>query len=55
MGAFIQEGIEQGVILGGEGLKPSASGVRVKFSGRERLVTDGPFTETKELVAGLPR
>jgi hypothetical protein len=52
MGAFIQEGAERGVILAGEGLKPSSRGVRVRFAGRERLVTDGPFTETKELVAG---
>jgi hypothetical protein len=52
MGAFVQEGIERGVLLAGEGLKPSQHGVRVRFAGRERLVTDGPFTETKELVAG---
>lgn len=52
MGEFVQEGIERGVLLSGEGLKPSRHGVRVRFAGRERLVTDGPFTETKELVAG---
>jgi hypothetical protein len=52
MGAFIQEGVERGVILAADGLKPTSRGVRVRFMGRERLVTDGPFTETKELIAG---
>jgi hypothetical protein len=40
------------LMLVGEGLKPSSTGVRVRFSGKDRIVTDGPFTETKELVAG---
>ena len=43
---------EAGVMLGGEGLQPSAKGKRVKFSGDKRTVVDGPFAETKELVAG---
>lgn len=42
-----------GVLIAGEGLKPSSKGVRVRFSGTQRLVTDGPFAETKELVAGF--
>lgn len=41
-----------GIILAGDGLQPSSKGARVKFSGTKRIVTDGPFTETKELVAG---
>lgn len=44
--------VKAGIMLAGEGLHPSARGVRVRFSGKERTVTDGPFTETKELVAG---
>lgn len=52
MGAFIEEGVKAGVILGGEGLQPSSQGARVRFSGKQRMVTDGPFAETKELVAG---
>jgi hypothetical protein len=52
MGAFIEEGIKAGVILGGEGLQPSSQGARVRFTGSQRTVTDGPFAETKELVAG---
>jgi hypothetical protein len=52
MGAFFEEGVKAGVILGGEGLQPSAKGARVQFAGSQRLVTDGPFAETKELVAG---
>ena len=52
MGAFLEEGLKAGVFLSGEGLQPSSKGARVRFSGRERIVTDGPFAETKELVAG---
>jgi hypothetical protein len=52
MGAFMEEGVKAGVFLSGEGLKPSASGARIQFSGSQRLVTDGPFAETKELIAG---
>jgi hypothetical protein len=52
MGAFMEEGAKAGVFLSGEGLQPSSKGARVRFSGSKRLVTDGPFAETKELVAG---
>jgi hypothetical protein len=52
MGRFNQALIEAGVMLTGEGLKPSRYGKRVRFSGKNRIVTDGPFAETKELVAG---
>jgi hypothetical protein len=52
MGAFMEEGAKAGVFLSGEGLQPSSKGVRVRLSGSQRLVTDGPFAETKELVAG---
>ena len=52
MGAFFEEGTKAGVILGGEGLQPSSKGARVRFSGGQRTVIDGPFTESKELVAG---
>jgi len=52
MGGFMQEGIKAGVFLAGEGLQPSSTGARVRFSGSERMVTDGPFVETKELIAG---
>jgi hypothetical protein len=50
--AFNEELVKAGVMLGGDGLHPSAKGARVVFSGSERKVIDGPFTETKELVAG---
>jgi hypothetical protein len=53
MGKFNEELVKAGVMLAGEGLQPSSKGARVKFSGSKRLVTDGPFTETKELVAGF--
>ncbi|MCR4510054.1 YciI family protein [Pseudomonas sp. 32.2.56] len=53
MGRFNEELVEAGVMLAGEGLHPSSKGVRVKFSGSLRSVTDGPFIETKELVAGF--
>jgi hypothetical protein len=52
MGAFLEEGVKAGVFLSGEGLQPSSKGARVRFSGSKRMVTDGPFVETKELVAG---
>jgi hypothetical protein len=53
MGAFNEKLAKAGVLLAGEGLKPSANGARVKFSGSKRLVIDGPFAETKELLAGF--
>ncbi|MGP1387023.1 MAG: YciI family protein [Thainema sp.] len=53
MGQFNEELVNAGVMLAGEGLHPSSKGVRVRFSGRDRTVIDGPFTETKELVAGF--
>ena len=53
MGKFNEELVKAGVMLAGDGLRPSAQGKRVLFSGRERTVIDGPFTETKELVAGF--
>ncbi len=52
MGAYNEELVKAGVMLGGEGLHPSRKGARVRFSGAERTVIDGPFAETKELVAG---
>ncbi|QBB69800.1 YciI family protein [Pseudolysobacter antarcticus] len=53
MGKFNEELIKAGVMLAGEGLHSSAKGVRVKFSGSQRSVIDGPFSETKELIAGF--
>ena len=53
MGAFNEELSKAGVMLAGEGLQPSSKGARVKFSGNKRTVVDGPFPETKELVAGF--
>ena len=53
MGRFNEELVKAGVMLAGEGLHPSARGKRVRFSGSERTVVDGPFAETKELVAGF--
>ena len=53
MNKFIDELIKAGVLLGYEGLHPSSKGARVHFSGKNRTVTDGPFAETKELVAGF--
>ena len=53
MGKFNEELVKAGVMLAGEGLQPSSKGARVKFSGKQRMVTDGPFTETKELIAGF--
>lgn len=52
MGAFNEELVKAGVMLAGEGLHPSSKGARVHFSGRNRTVIDGPFAETKELIAG---
>ena len=53
MGKFNEELVKAGVMLAGEGLQPSSKGARVKFSGGKRTVVDGPFAETKELVAGF--
>jgi hypothetical protein len=53
MGKFNEELVKAGVMLAGEGLHPSSKGARVKFSGAKRTVIDGPFAETKELVAGF--
>jgi len=53
MGKFNEQLVKAGVMLAGEGLQPSSKGARVKFSGKKRIVTDGPFTETKELIAGF--
>jgi hypothetical protein len=53
MGQFNEELVKAGVMLAGEGLHPSAKGKRVRFSGSRRSVIDGPFAETKELVAGF--
>ena len=53
MGKFNEELVKAGIMLAGEGLHPSSKGVRVRFSGANRTVIDGPFAETKELVAGF--
>jgi len=53
MGKYNEQLAKAGILLAGEGLHPSAKGARVKFSGRERTVIDGPFAETKELIAGF--
>jgi hypothetical protein len=53
MGRYNEELVRAGVMLAGEGLHPSSKGVRVRFSGADRAVTDGPFAETKELLAGF--
>jgi hypothetical protein len=52
MGKFNEELVKAGVMLAGEGLHPSSKGARVRFSGAKRTVIDGPFAETKELIAG---
>src|SRR6476660_9395388 len=52
MDRYNEELVKAGIALVGEGLKPSSTGVRVRFSGKDRIVTDGPFAENKELVAG---
>jgi hypothetical protein len=53
MGKYNEELVKAGVMLAGEGLQPSSKGARVKFAGGKKIVTDGPFAETKELVAGF--
>jgi hypothetical protein len=53
MGKFNEQLVKAGVMLAGEGLHPTSKGARVKFSQDQRTVTDGPFTETKELIAGF--
>src|SRR6266699_4857491 len=53
MGKFNEELVKAGILLAGEGLQPTSKGKRVKFSGANRTVIDGPFTETKELIAGF--
>jgi hypothetical protein len=53
MGRYNEELVNAGIMLAGEGLRASSQGVRVKFSGKERTVIDGPFSETKELIAGF--
>ena len=53
MGKYMEEMVKAGVMLAGEGLQPSAKGARVKFSGGKPTMIDGPFAETKELVAGF--
>ena len=53
MGKFNEELVKAGVMLAGEGLQPSSKGARVRFSGDKRTVIDGPFSETKELIAGF--
>ncbi|MBI1322489.1 YciI family protein [bacterium] len=52
MGKYNEELVAAGIMQSGDGLKPSKFGVRVRFSGKDRIVTDGPFAETRELVAG---
>jgi hypothetical protein len=53
MGTYNEELVNAGIMLAGEGLHPSSKGARVKFHGDRRIVTDGPFAETKELIAGF--
>ena len=53
MGKYNEELVKAGIMLAGEGLHPSSKGARVRFKGDKRIVTDGPFAETKELVAGF--
>jgi hypothetical protein len=53
MGKYNEELVKAGVMLAGEGLHPSSKGVRIQFSGDKRTVVDGPFAETKELIAGF--
>jgi hypothetical protein len=52
MGNYNEELVDAGIMLSGDGLRPSSDGVRILFSGSDRTVTDGPFAETKELIAG---
>ena len=53
MGAYNEELVKAGIMLDGEGLHPSSKGARIQFSGEQRNVVDGPFAETKELIAGF--
>ncbi|WP_338764720.1 YciI family protein [Massilia sp. METH4] len=53
MGKYNEELVNAGVMLAGEGLHPSSNGVRIRYHGKERTVIDGPFSETKELIAGF--
>jgi len=53
MGKFNEELMKAGIMLAGDGLHPSSKGARVRFSGKQRTVVDGPFAETKELIAGF--
>lgn len=53
MGKYNEELVRAGIMLAGEGLQPSSKGARVRFSGKDRTVVDGPFAETKELIAGF--
>lgn len=53
MGKFNEELVKAGIMLAGEGLQPSSRGARIRFAGTQRTVIDGPFTETKELIAGF--
>ena len=53
MGKYNEELVKAGIMLAGEGLHPSSKGKRVRFEGSKRTVTDGPFTESKELIAGF--
>ena len=55
MGSYNEELSKAGILLAAEGLHPSSKGARVRFSGKDRTVTDGPFAESKELVAGLAK
>src|SRR5690349_9586769 len=52
MGAYNEQLVKAGIMLAGDGLKPSSQGARIVFSGKKRTVVDGPFAETKELIAG---
>src|SRR5687768_14777524 len=52
MAKFNEEMVKAGIMLDGNGLQSSSKGARIRFSGKDRIVTDGPFTETKELIAG---
>jgi len=53
MGKFSEELVKAGIMLAGEGLQPSSKGARIRFSGKDRTVIDGPFAESKELIAGF--
>jgi hypothetical protein len=53
MGEYNEELVKAGVMIAGEGLQPSSTGARVRFSGKDRTVIDGPFAESKELIAGF--